>query len=176
MEQLKKQCDRIIERLKIDLSSLRTGRASTALIENILVDYYGSQTPLKAVAALSSPGPRELLIQPWDKTLLPAIEKAIQVSPLGLNPITDGMTIRLSIPPLTEERRHELAKQAGRHREQARIAVRRARDEELREFDRANPSENARFQKKQEVQKTIEEVNGRIDEMTEGKEKEIMTV
>ncbi len=176
MDQFKKQCDHIIERFRKDLSSLRTGRASTALIENILVDCYGSQTALNAVAALSSPSPRELLIQPWDKNLLPAVEKAIQASSLGLNPVTDGATIRLSIPPLTEERRQELAKQAGRDREQARIAVRRARDEELREFDRAHPSENARFQKKQEVQKIVDEVNGKIDEMTEGKEREIMTV
>src|SRR5947209_2783082 len=117
------------------ISSLRTGRATPALVEDLSVDYYGTPTPLKAIAAISSPEPKQLVIQPWDKSAVGAIEKAIQGSSLGLNPVTDRDAIRLSIPPLTEERRRELAKLLGKNLEEARIAVRREREEVLKSID-----------------------------------------
>ncbi|MEK7082659.1 MAG: ribosome-recycling factor, partial [Patescibacteria group bacterium] len=113
MEDLKQKGNKTIEHLKSELASLRTGRATPALIEDLEVDYYGSKTPLKAMAAISNPEPRTLVIQPWDKSAMPLIEKAIQSSPLGINPIADRDVIRLSIPPLTEERRKELVKLLG---------------------------------------------------------------
>ena len=158
---------------------LRTGRATPALVEDLEVDYYGAKTPLKAVASISSPEPRQLVIQPWDKNAIQPIEKAIQSSSLGLNPVTDRDTIRLSIPSLTEERRKELLKVLGRHLEDARIAVRREREEALKEIDRAEKakeiSEDEKFRKKQEAQKVVDDFNKKIDEIGSAKEKEIMT-
>ena len=180
MSDFKPKLDKIIERLKSEVASLRTGRATPALVENLKVDYYGSKTPLKAVASISSSSARELVIQPWDKGVVQAIEKAIQSSSLGLNPVTDRDAIRLSIPPLTEERRKELTKILGRHMEDARIHVRREREETLREVDRKEKakeiSENEKFRQKNEVQKAVDEVNKKIEEIGAVKEKEIMTV
>lgn len=180
MQDFKLKLDKIIERLKSEITFLRIGRATSALVEDLLVDYYGSKTPLKAVASISSPGPRELLIQPWDKGSMQAIEKAIQASKLGLNPIADREVIRLSIPPLNEERRKELIKILGRYLEDARIQVRREREEILKDVDRKEKakeiSENEKFRQKNEVQKIVDEVNKKIEEIGLAKEKEIMTV
>ena len=176
----KQKLEKIIEHLKSEISSLRTGRATPALVENLEVDYYGSKTPLKAVASISSPSARELVIQPWDKGAVQAIEKAIQSSSLGLNPVTDRDAIRLSIPSLTEERRKELLKILGRHLENAKIQVRREREEILREVDSKEKakeiSENEKFRQKNEIQKVVDEINKKIEEIGSAKEKEIMTV
>lgn len=180
MQDFKPKLDKIIERLKSEISSLRTGRATPALVENLEVDYYGSKTPLKAIASISSPEARQILVQPWDRGVVQAIEKAIQSSNLGLNPITDRETIRLSIPPLTEERRKELIKILGRNLEDAKIQIRREREDILREVDRKEKakeiSENEKFRQKNEVQKMVDEVNKKIEEIGAAKEKEIMTV
>ena len=180
MQEFKQKLEKIIEHLKSEISSLRTGRATPALVEGLEVDYYGSKTPLKAVASISSPSARELVIQPWDKGAVQAIEKAIQSSSLGLNPVTDRDAIRLSIPPLTEERRKELLKILGRHLENAKIQVRREREEILREVDRKEKakeiSENEKFRQKNETQKIVDEINKKIEEIGSAKEKEIMTV
>ena len=180
MQEFKQKLEKIIEHLKSEISSLRTGRATPALVENLEVDYYGSKTPLKAVASISSPSARELVIQPWDKGAVQAIEKAIQSSSLGLNPVTDRDAIRLSIPSLTEERRKELLKILGRHLENAKIQVRREREESLREVDRKEKakeiSENEKFRQKNEIQKVVDEINKKIEEIGSAKEKEIMTV
>jgi ribosome recycling factor len=102
-----------IEHLRQDLAGYRTGRANPALVERLLVDYYGTPTPLQQLASITVPEPRQLLIQPWDPTTIPAIEKAIQRSDLGVNPVSDGRTLRINLPPLTEERRRELIKQGA---------------------------------------------------------------
>lgn len=159
---------------------MRTGRATPALVENLEVDYYGSKTPLKAVAAISSSDPRTLEIKPWDKNAIQPIEKAIQSSSLGLNPVTDRDVIRLSIPSLTEERRKELTKLLGKHLEEARIQVRREREEALKEIDRKEKakeiSEDEKFRQKNEVQKQVDEINKKIEDLGSAKEREIMSV
>lgn len=180
MQDFKQKLEKIVERLKSEIASLRTGRATPTLVEDLEVDYYGSRTPLKAIASISSPEPRSLVIQPWDKNAIQPIEKAIQGSTLGLNPVTDRDSIRLSIPPLTEERRKELTKLLGKHLEDARIHVRREREEALKEIDRKEKakeiSEDEKFRQKSEAQKQVDEVNKKIENMGVTKEKEIMTV
>ena len=180
MNDLKQKLDAVFDRFRHETASLRTNRASPALVEDIPVEYYGIRTPLKALASISSPGPRELVIQPWDKTVLPAIENAIQSSPLGLAPIADRDSIRLSVPLLTEERRRELVKLLHRHLEDARIAVRREREDALRAIDRRQKageiSEDARFRERGETQKIVDEANKKIEDASAAKEREIMNV
>ncbi len=159
---------------------MRTGRATPAMVENLEIDYYGAKTPLKVVASISSPEARQLVIQPWDKNVLPAIEKAIINSSLGMNPIADRDTIRLSVPALTEERRKDLVKILGRHMEDAKIKIRREREEALKEIDRKEKakemSEDEKFRQKNEIQKQIDEINKKMEDIRVNKEKEIMTV
>ncbi|MEK7083180.1 MAG: ribosome recycling factor, partial [Patescibacteria group bacterium] len=161
MQDLKQKANNTIEHLKSEIASLRTGRATPALVEDLEVDYYGSKTPLKALAAISNPEPRTLVIQPWDKGAMQLIEKAIQASPLGINPIADRDVIRLSIPPLTQERRKELVKLLGRYIEDARISVRKEREDALRvidnQFKAKEISEDARFRQRSEIQKIVDE-------------------
>ena len=180
MPEFKSKLEKIIEHLKTEIASLRTGRASPALVEDLEVDYYGTKTPLKAVAAISSPDPKQILIQPWDKNAVQPIERAIQSSSLGLNPITDKDFIRLAIPPLTEERRRELAKILGKHLEEARIQVRREREEMLKGIDAKEKakqiSEDEKFRQSKEAQKVVDEINKKIEDMGKAKEKEVMTV
>ncbi len=178
--ELKESLEKICERLKTDISSLRTGRASSALVEDLMVDYYGTPTPLKAIAAISTPEARSIVIQPWDKNAIQPIEHAIQSSSLGMNPIADRDVIRLAVPALTEERRRELVKVLGRHTEEARIVVRKEREDALRAIDRREKnkeiSEDEKFRDRAIVQKTIDEANAKIEDITSRKEKEIMTV
>lgn len=180
MADFKQKLEKILVHLKEEIASLRTGRASPALVEDIEVDYYGAKTPLKALASISSPEPRQVVIQPWDKGAIQPIEKAIQASSLGLNPVTDRDTIRLQIPQLTEERRKELVKMLGRNLEDARIGIRKEREDALREIDHREKakeiSEDQKFREKAEAQKQVDEVNKKLDEIGAQKEKEIMTV
>lgn len=180
MEELKQKLERIINRMRQEIAGLRTGRATPALVENLEVDYYGARSPLKALAAISSPDARQIVIQPWDKNSLPSIEKAIAASPLGLAPIADRDLIRLSVPPLNEERRGELARLLGKHSEEARIQIRRERDEALKELERSYKAkqigEDQRFRRKNEIQKIVDEINKKVEETMLAKEKEIMTV
>ena len=178
-EELKSQLERIFAELKSGFASLRTGRASPALVEDLEVEAYGVKQPLKALAAISTPGPREIVIQPWDKSLLPVIEKAIQGSSLGLNPVADKETIRLSLPMLTEERKRDLVKVLKEKLESARIQVRRLRDETMKAIDTQEKakeiSEDERFRLRQEVEKTVGEYNKKIEELGQVKEREIMS-
>lgn len=179
MIDLRPKLEKIIADLKNEIVSLRTGRATPALVEDLEIEAYGAKQSLKTLAAISSPESRMLLIQPWDKSILPAIEKAIQGAPLGLNPIADKDTIRLSLPALTEERKKDLVKMLGEKLEQGRIQVRRLRDEVIKEIvaeeKTGEISEDERFRKKQEVEKTVGEINRKIEELGQVKEKEIMT-
>ena len=178
MDDFKKELENIFDHLKGEMLSLRTGRATPALIEDLEVEYYGSRTPLKAIAAISAPEPRQLAIQPWDKQAIPDIERALQASSLGLNPIAEGNMIRISIPPLTEERRKEMVKMLGKHVEAARIRVRQERDEALKSEVQGNEdaSDDEKFRLKNEIQKLTDEVNEKIEAAEKAKEQEIMTV
>ena len=178
MDSLKLTLEKIAADLKTEVSSLRTGRATPALVEDLMVDAYDSKQELKTIAAISTSGAREIVIQPWDKSLMQAIEKEIQASPLGLNPIADKDVIRLALPQLTEDRKKDLIKILKEKLENARIQVRRARDEAMKDIERREKSkeisEDQKFREKQEVEKTIGEGNRKIDELGENKEKEIM--
>ncbi len=180
MADLKKKMEKILARLREEAASLRTGRATSALVEHIEVDYYGVKTPLKALAAIAVPDARQIVIQPWDKNAVQPIERAIQASTLGLAPITDHDAIRLAIPQLTEERRRDFGKLLGKMIEEARIHVRRDRDEALREIERQCKAkeigEDERDRQKKDAQKIIDEANKKIEDMAAAKEKEIMTV
>ncbi len=176
MIEFKRKLEKSIERLKTEIAGLRTGRASPALVEDVEVEYYGTKTPLKALASISSPDPRQIVIQPWDKAALQPIEHAIQKSSLGLNPVTDQNTIRLSIPPLTEESRKELVKMLKRFVEDARIQVRKERDEVLKKAKAEGASEDEMFRRKNEIQKIVDEANKKIEDLASAKENEIMMV
>lgn len=179
-QELKAKLERTVERLRAEIVSLRTGRATSALVENIEVDYYGTKTPLQALASISVPEPKQLVIQPWDKNALQPIEKAIRDSEVGLNPAVDKDLIRLTIPELTEERRRELLKVLGRHVEDVRIQVRREREEALKEIDRKEKakiiSEDDKFRQRNEIQKAVDDTNKKIEDIAASKEKEIMSV
>lgn len=179
MNDLKTKFETVMAELRNETASLRTGRATPALVEDIEVEAYGVRQPLKALAAIATPTPREIVIQPWDKSVLPAIEKAIQSSPLGMNPIADRDTIRLALPTLTEERKRDLVKLLGEKLESTRIQVRRARDEATKGIgadEKAKKiSEDEGFRQKQEVEKAVGDVNKRIEELGAKKEHEIMS-
>jgi ribosome recycling factor len=172
--------DKAIAALKEEFGSLRTGRASANLLDQIHVDAYGASMPLNQVASVSAPEPRSLSVNVWDRGLVVSVEKALRASPLGINPVVEGQNIRIPIPPLTEERRKELAKLAGRYAEQQRIAVRNVRrdamdDLKAAEKDHAiNQDEHKRMG--EDVQKMTDEAVKRIDEALKSKEQEIMQV
>ncbi|MEJ2586959.1 MAG: ribosome recycling factor [Deltaproteobacteria bacterium] len=166
------------EALKREFKKIRTGRASTALLEGIKVDCYETQMPLEQVASLSAPESRLITIQPWDQSIIGNIEKAILKSELGLTPMNDGKIIRISIPPLTEERRQELAKLAKRMAEDSRISIRNIRrdaNEMLKELKNEKEiSEDDMFKAQDEVQKITDDFIKQIDDITAQKEKEII--
>ena len=167
-----------VEALKHDLVGLRTGRASTALLDPIVVEVYGAQMPLNQVATVSVPEARLLTVQVWDKSNVQPVEKAIRSAGLGLNPITDGQLIRLPIPELTEERRKELAKLVGQYAEKARIAARNVRrdgmDHLKQDEKKHDISEDERKRLEAEVQKLTDQTIAEIDAAAEAKEKEIL--
>ncbi len=168
-----------VESLRSDLGGLRTGRANTALLDPVMVEVYGSMMPLNQVATVSAPEPRMLAVQVWDKGNVSAVEKGISKSNLGLNPMTDGQTVRLPIPDLNEERRKELAKLAGSYAEKAKIAIRNVRrdsNEALKEDEKKKEiSEDERKRLEDEIQKMTDRNVGDIDSVTEAKIREIMT-
>lgn len=166
--------------LEEELAGLRTGRASAALFDRIRVEYYGTPTPLNQVASVSVPEPRLVVIQPWDKALLSEIEKAIQSSELSLNPSNDGKVIRISIPPLTEERRKELVKLAKNIAEQSRVAVRNVRrdaNDELKKKEKAGDiSEDDLKRGEERIQKLTDSYVEKINEVVSAKESEILEI
>ena len=169
---------RAVEALQHDLAAVRTGRASPALLERVQVDYYGTPTPLNALAAINVPEPRLLVIQPWDKKLLPAIEKAIQKSDLGLTPSSDGSVVRLVVPPLNEERRRELVRLVHKRVEEARVAIRNCRREaidELRKAEREQHLSEDQVKRAQErLQKLTDSFIAQADDVGRRKESEVM--
>jgi len=177
LEKLKDKLKNIEESLKKEFSALRIGRASPALVENILVDYYGAKTPLKQLASISTPESKLLIIEPWDKNVLSNIEKAVQTSDLGLNPIVDKNLIRISIPPLTEERRNSLIKIIGIKLEETKVQCRAMRDATMKEttdlFDNKKITEDEKFKTKEKIQQLINQTNANLENITKAKEKEI---
>jgi ribosome recycling factor len=171
---------RAVEALQHDLSTVRTGRASPALLEKVHVDYYGAPTPLNAVATINVPEPRLLVIQPWDKKMLPVIEKAIQKSDLGLTPNSDGTVVRLAIPALNEERRRDLVKQVHKRVEEARVAVRNCRREaidDLRKAERDKQVTEDDVKRAQDrLQKLTDGFIGQMDDVGRRKESEVMEI
>jgi ribosome recycling factor len=172
--------DQAVERLRKDLASIRTGRASLSLLDGIHVDYYGTPTPLKQVASLSIPESRLITIQPWEPAQIPEIEKAIQAANLGLQPSNDGKLIRLSIPPLTEERRKDYVKVAKKMGEEVKVMVRNIRRDMNEELKKAHKdgtlSEDAQRVAQEEIQRLTDHYISRIDEMLAKKESEILEV
>jgi ribosome recycling factor len=169
-----------IQSLEDDLAGVRTGRASPALIEKLSIDYYGSPVPLMQLASISVPEPRQLLVKPFDAGSLKDIERAIQASELGITPISDGKVIRLNLPALTEERRHELSKYVNNRLEEARISVRNVRrdsNKDLREFENEKLiSEDDLKRGEEEIQKITDKIVEEINEIGEKKEQEIMEI
>jgi ribosome recycling factor len=171
---------RAVDAMERDFSGIRTGRASTALVERITVDYYGTQTPLNQVAGISTPDPHLIVIQPWDRSVLSAIEKAITKSDIGLVPNVDGTVVRLNVPPLTEERRRDMVKQVRRRTEEGRVEVRNHRREAadqlkkaLRDGDLSEDEERRELENLQRLtDRYIEAIDGRADR----KETEILEV
>ena len=177
-DDIQRRMNGAVEALKHDLGGLRTGRASTALLDPIQVDVYGAKMPLNQVATVSAPEARLLSVQVWDRSNLSAVEKAIRNAGLGINPITDGQMIRLPIPDLTEERRKELAKLASQYAEKARIAVRNVRRDgmdALKTDEKKNEiSEDERKRSETDVQKLTDDTIKEIDSTFQSKEKEIL--
>jgi len=169
-----------IESLRKELTKVRTGRASISLLDDIHVDYYGTPTPLNQIGTLAVPEPRLITIQPWEKQLIPEIDKAIMKADLGLNPVSDGQIIRLAIPALTEERRKEMAKLAKNFGENAKIVVRNARREAndiLKKMEKDKDiSEDDLKRGEKEVQDITDEFVKQIDDIVATKEKEVMEI
>lgn len=178
LSELRQKMAKTVEAIGKDFKKIRTGRASTALLDGIKVDCYETQMPLEQVASLSAPEPRLLTIQPWDQSIIGEIEKSILKSELGLTPMNDGKLIRISIPPLTEERRKELAKLARKMAEESKVAVRNHRrdaNEMFKEMKNDKDiSEDEFFKAQDEVQKVTDEFIEKIDTVTKEKEKEIL--
>src|SRR5687768_10527617 len=171
---------RAIDAMERDFAGIRTGRASTALVERITVDYYGTQTPLNQVAGISTPDAHLIVIQPWDRSVLSAIEKAITKSDIGLVPNVDGTVVRLNVPPLTEERRRELVKQVRRRAEEARVEIRNHRREAADQLKRAlrdgDLSEDEERRELDMLQKVTDRHVEGVDARAERKEAEVMEV
>lgn len=157
-----------------ELAKIRSGRASPALVEDVMVDYYGNKTPIKGLAGISSLDARTLVIEPWDKNAIEPIAKAIAASGTGSQPIVNGNTVRIALPQLTEERRKELMKLVSQKMEEAKIKARRARDEAVKNIQQEK-SEDIKFRKKEEIEKAMKENNQTLEEMKAKKEKELMT-
>jgi len=180
IESRRKDIEKSIEHLKEEMGKMRTGRASPAIVENLMINYYGTKTPLKQVASINIPEPRLILIQPWNQDFLANIEAAIKESDLGINPNNDGQAIRLNIPALTEERREEMVKALNKKTEETRVSVRNVREEiwkEIQDLEKKGKiSEDDKFNGKDDLQKVMDEYNGIIEGIREKKEKETMTV
>jgi len=178
INQRKKDFDSVIEFVRSEIAAIRTGRATPALVEGIRVEYFGSLLGIKELATITVPEPRMLLIQPWDKNVVSVIEKGIRESELGLNPVVDGQIIRLTIPPLSEERRKEFVRILHQKIEETRIKARHIREDILRKVQDQVREKLAReddlHKAKDELQKVMDNLNGQLQELSKKKEQELM--
>jgi len=180
IKEKRKELDLTVEWMRSEVTAIRTGRANPDMVSEIVVDYMGSPLRVKEVAAISTPDPRNIVIQPWDKGALSAIEKAIRESALQLAPVVDGVAVRLTVPALTQERRQEYIKLLGTKTEEARIRIRHAREEILKKVQAAVKEKTAReddlHRAKDQLQKLVDEYNGKIEDLAKKKEAELMSV
>jgi ribosome recycling factor len=180
ISEMRAQMEAALEAMRREFASVRTGKASPALLDTVRVDAYGAKTPLNQVASINTPEPRLIVVQPWDKSLMGAIERAIQAADLGLNPSNDGNIIRVPIPPLSEERRKDMVRLLHRLAEEGRISVRHARQEankEIKQQEAAHDiSEDEARRQLAEVQRLTDEYVAKIDELMKAKETEILEV
>jgi ribosome recycling factor len=167
-----------VEAFKRDLAKIRTGRATTAMLDSIRVDYYGTPTPVNQVATVQVVDARLITVKPWEKNMIPIIDKAIRASDLGINPVADAELVRLPIPPLTQERRRDLAKSVGKQTEEARVAVRAARRDAMDMIKDAEKDKQISEDERKKGEKTIQDLTDKyiamVDDIAKAKEKEIM--
>jgi ribosome recycling factor len=171
--------DKAIDHADNELSKIRAGKASPSMLDGLVVDYYGTATPLTQVGSVNTPDARTLVIQPWEKSLLGPIEKAIKESSLGLNPQNDGVIIRINVPPLTEERRRDLVKRLKGEAETAKIAIRNIRkdiNDKIRKLKTEGVSDDEMKVGEADVQKLVDTYIIKVDQLSDAKEKDIMTV
>ena len=177
---LRQSMDQVISRLKEDFASVRTGRANAGLVENISIDYLGTPVELKKIASITLPDASSIVIQPWDKNVLGAIEQAISASDIGLNPVNDGSVIRLKVPPMTSERRQELVDSIHEKAEAAKVALRTLRKEAWEQVQVLEKSkqitEDDRYAAEKELNKIIDDFNGKVDSVTREKINQISAI
>lgn len=176
IDSAKEAMDNAIKHLEKQLANIRAGKASPAMLGSVMVDYYGSQTPLSQVANVNTPDGRTITVQPWEKSMLQEIERGIMLANLGFNPMNNGDTIIINVPPLTEERRRDLAKQAKSEAEDAKIGIRNARKDANHDIKDSDVSEDLQKNGEVDVQKLTDSYVKKIDDTLVVKEKEIMTV
>ena len=176
LDTAKEAMNNAIEHLIKELRAIRAGKATPSMLSNVTVDYYGAQTPLGQVANVNTPDARTISIQPWEKNMLQEIEKAIMIANLGFNPMNNGENIIINVPPLTEERRRDLAKQAKAEAEHAKVGVRNARKDANNEIKKTDVSDDMKKNSEADVQKLTDAFIKEIDDKFSVKEKEIMTV
>jgi len=172
----KEAMENAIKHLEKQLVNIRAGKASPAMLGSVMVDYYGSQTPLNQVANVNTPDGRTISVQPWEKSMLQEIERGIMIANLGFNPMNNGETIIINVPPLTEERRKELAKQAKSEAEDAKIGIRNARKDAMNDIKKTDVSEDVQKNSEIDIQELTDSYVKKIDQILDIKENEIMTV
>ncbi len=176
IDTVKEAMDAALKHLEKELVNIRAGKATPSMLGSVMVDYYGSQTPLSQVANVNTPDGRTITVQPWEKSMLQEIERGIMIANLGFNPMNNGETIIINVPPLTEERRRDLAKQAKAETEDAKIGVRNARKEANHDIKNSDVSEDLQQNAEIDVQSLTDSYVKRIEDILDKKEKEIMTV
>ncbi|NOY37468.1 MAG: ribosome recycling factor [Chlorobi bacterium] len=179
LEETREKMEQSLSHLEHELSKMRAGKATPAMLDGIFVDYYGNKTPLNQVSNINTPDAKSILVQPWEKNMLEPIEKAILAANIGLTPVNNGELIRINIPPLTEERRHQLVKQVKNEGETTKIGIRNARkwaNDEIKRMQKEGLPEDAEKEALNEVQKLTDEYSGKVDNLIEKKEQDIMTI
>lgn len=171
-----KEAERVVEHLKDEYAKLQIGRATTALVDTIKVESYGAMQDMKNVASISIPDSKTIQIQPWDKTMLAGIEKAIRISDMGLNPVNNGTSIMLNMPPMTEERRKDLVKIVKKMAEEAKISVRTHRQKSMDIIKKEELPKDQQAGAEKKLQEHVDKLNGMIEEVAKKKETDIMTV
>ncbi|MDG4714958.1 MULTISPECIES: ribosome recycling factor [Winogradskyella] len=176
LDSAKEAMDNAVKHLEKQLVNIRAGKASPAMLGSVMVDYYGSQTPINQVANVNTPDGRTISVQPWEKSMLQEIERGIMLANLGFNPMNNGETIIINVPPLTEERRKDLAKQAKSEAEDAKVGVRNARKDAMNDIKKSDVSEDLQKNAEIDVQELTDSYVKKIDKILDVKESEIMTV
>ena len=180
LENIDEKMDKVVERLEVNFSEIRAGRANPAILNKVQVEYYGAMSPLTQIASVSVPEARLIVIQPWDKSLLSQIVRAIEMAEIGINPMNDGQVIRLNFPELTEERRKDLVKEVKKLSEESKVAIRNVRRDEMdlvkAQLKNSEISEDEAKSDEAKIQKKTDDYVAKIDAITAKKEKDIMTV